>query len=115
VLAPPGRSGLRLTAHVHDLLRRRRRHVSSFRVSRIPRGGVAVLALPAVALAAALAPAATQPKPARYVGVATKAARSTKALDVARPGGVGAGDLLLAAIELRAPGRRHAPDPRGGG
>jgi phosphatidylinositol-3-phosphatase len=72
---------------------------------------VAVLALPAVALAAALAPAATQPKPARYVGVATKAAGSTKALDVARPGGVGAGDLLLAAIELRAPGRRvSAPE-----
>ena len=111
--APPGRAGLRLTAHVRDLLRRRRRHVSSHRLSRIPRGGVVVLALAVVALAAALAPAATQPKPARYVGAATKAAASTRALEVARPGGVGAGDLMLAAIELRQASGRGVSAPEG--
>ena len=72
-----------------------------------------MLALAVVALAAALAPAATQPKPARYVGAATKAAASTRALEVARPGGVGAGDLMLAAIELRQASGRGVSAPEG--
>lgn len=80
--------------------------MSSHALARIPRGGLALLAVLAVALAAALAPAATQPQRARYVGLATKAAGSTRTLDVARPGAVGAGDLLLAAIQVRQTGRR---------
>jgi hypothetical protein len=45
------------------------------------------------------------------VGLATAASASTKTLGVAKPGGVAAGDLLLAAIEVRqAPAGPSAPE-----
>ena len=105
-------AGQGLDSSTHALYLRRR--VSRPPLSRILRAGLAVLVLAAIALATALAlaPAATRPQP-RFVGLATKTSASTKALDVARPTGVGVGDLLLAAIDLRQATARGVGVPEG--